>query len=62
MHNLDKTELHYHRTDINNARPVTRRTSPKKGQNIAKRKQIKELLENGLIEPSTSEWRSPVGC
>ena len=61
MQNLGKTDLHYHRIDTGNARPVAQRfyrTSPKMRQEMEN--QIKELLENGLIEPSTSEWRSPV--
>ena len=61
MQNLGKTELHYHRIDTGNARPVAQRfyrTSPKMRKEMEN--QIKELLENGLIEPSTSEWRSPV--
>jgi hypothetical protein len=61
MHNLGKTELHYHRIDTGNARPVAQRfyrTSPKMRKEMENH--IKELLENGLIEPPPSEWRSPV--
>ena len=61
IQHLGKTELQYHRIDTGNARPVALRfyrTSPK--IRVEMERQIKELLENGLIEPSTSEWRSPV--
>ena len=61
IQHLGKTELQYHRIDTGNARPVAQRfyrTSPKMREEMER--QIKELLENGLIEPSTSEWRSPV--
>ena len=61
MQELGRTDLHYHRIDTGNARPVAQRfyrTSPKLRQEMEN--QIKELVENGLIEPSTSEWRSPV--
>ena len=61
MKELGKTDLYYHRIDPGNAHPVAQRfyrTSPKMRQEMEK--QIKELLEHGLTEPSTSEWRSPV--
>ena len=61
IQHLGKTELQYHRIYTGNARPVAQRfyrTSPK--IRVEMERQIKELLENGLIEPSTSEWRSPV--
>ena len=62
IQHLGKTELQYHRIDTGNARPVAQRfyrTSPK--IRVEMERQIKELrIENGLIEPSTSEWRSLV--
>ena len=61
IQHLGETELQYHRIDTGNARPVAQRfyrTSPK--IRVEMERQIMELLENGLIEPSTSEWRSPV--
>ena len=61
MQELGRTDLYYHRIDTGNACPVAQRfyrTSPKLRQEMEN--QIKELVENGLIEPSTSEWRSPV--
>ena len=58
---LGRTYLHYHLIDTGNSCPVAQRfyrTSPKLRQEIEN--QIKELVNNGLIEPSTWEWRSPV--
>ena len=58
IQHLGKTEMQYHRIDTGNARPVAQRfyrTSPKIC--VEMERQIKELLENGLIEPSTSVWR-----
>ncbi|CAC5359230.1 unnamed protein product [Mytilus coruscus] len=55
------TDLHPHRIDTGEARPVRQRFY---GQSPAMKaessKHIKEMLDNNIIEPSQSEWASPV--
>lgn len=58
---LGKTHLYQHRIETHNACPVRQRayrTSPeiRKEQD----RQVEEMLENDIIEPSTSNWQSPV--
>ena len=61
MKELGATHEHHHHIDTGSAKPVSQRfyrASPKIREEMER--QIDELLEHGLIEPSTSEWRSPV--
>jgi hypothetical protein len=58
---LGTTNVHFHEIDTGDAHPVRQRfyrTSPKMKQEIDR--QIKEMLEAKVIEPSTSPWASPV--
>jgi len=58
---LGKTPLHHHKIDTGNARPVR---LPFYRQNVNIRqecsRQVKEMLEHNIIQPSMSEWHSPV--
>lgn len=58
---LGCTNLHFHRIDTGDAPPAS---SPHYRQSITVKeemnKQIQELLTLGIIEPSTSQWRSGV--
>jgi transposase InsO family protein len=61
MSGLGQSDMFPHKIDTGNDRPVTQRfyrAAPKIRQEIDN--QVEELLRHGLIEPSTSEWRSPV--
>lgn len=59
---LGKTGLHKHHIEIQpGSRPVRLpfyRTSPQATREIDK--QLQEMLENDIIQPSNSEWHSPV--
>ena len=58
---LGKTDLHHHEIRTGDADPVR---MPFYRQSVQVRKecseQVKEMLNAGIIEPSESEWRSPV--
>ena len=60
-HNLGQSNLHMHRTDTGEARPIRqrfyRRTAEKRAET---KRQVKELLEADLIKESDSAWTSPV--
>ena len=54
-----KTDQTYHDVDVGEAQPVKQhpyRLNPKKQECL--REEVKYLLENDLIEPSKSNWRS----
>ena len=56
-----KTTLATHDVDVGDAKPIKQhpyRTSPAKTEII--RQEVKYMLENGLIEESTSNWSSPI--
>ena len=58
---LGNSDIYSHRIETRDAAPVTQRfyrQTPKVRQEMER--QINELLENDIIEPSSSEWRSPV--
>lgn len=58
---LGTTDLHFHRIDTGDAKPVHQRfyrTSPAHKAEIDK--QIQDMLKADIIEPSTSPWASPV--
>ena len=61
LQELGLTSIHQHRIDTGDARPVRQapyRTTPEKGDEIER--QVGELLESDIIEPSVSQWQSPV--
>ena len=50
-----------HRIDVGSARPVKQRYYPvSKKLEEEMHRQVHEMLENGVIEPSNSAWSSPV--
>lgn len=54
-------DLHSHRIETGDAKPIPQRfyrQTPK--ARAETRRQIQEMLENNIIEPSTSEWQSPI--
>jgi hypothetical protein len=58
---LGKTNLHYHRIATGDAAPV--RSAPyRQTPELRKEteKQIQQMIENNSIEPSTSQWSSPI--
>ena len=58
---LGCTNLHHHVIDTGNAPPVSQRfyrTTPEKKEEIEK--QVQQMLQDGIIEPSTTPWVSPV--
>lgn len=58
---LGETKVYQHKVDTGHASPIRQcfyRTSPAIKLEIER--QVEELLDNGIIEPSTSEWQSPV--
>ena len=58
---LGTTDLHFHRIDTGDAKPVHQRfyrTSPAHKAEIER--QIHDMLKADIIEPSTSPWASPV--
>ena len=58
---LGRTSLVQHEIDTGEAKPVSKRfyrTSPMKRNEIDR--QVEELLQLGLVRPSSSEWSSPV--
>ena len=60
MKELGATNTHDHHIDTGNANPVSQHFYHASPNIQVEMRQIDELLEHGLIEPSTSEWRSPV--
>ncbi len=61
LQELGSTDLHYHRIDTGDAPPVKQRpyrVSPDKNAEIER--QVQEMSDAKLIEPSMSEWQSPV--
>ena len=61
MSELGHTSVYKHKIDTGDARPIRQRfyRHSAEAQKEAE-KQIKEMLENGIIEKSTSEWHFPV--
>ena len=60
-YDIGRTKLVKHTIDVGGARPIRqplRRSSPQ--QRAETEKQVKELLETGMISPSDSPWASPV--
>ena len=58
---LGKTNLHYHRIDTGDAAPVRSvpyRQTPELRKETEK--QIQQMIYNNIIEPSTSQWSSPI--
>lgn len=58
---LGTTNLHYHRIETGNAKPIRRppyRTTPEKRTEISR--QVEEMEKHGIISKSTSQWSSPV--
>lgn len=58
---LGKTNLHYHRIDTGDAAPV--RSAPyRQTPELRKEteKQIQQMIDSNIIEPSTSQWSSPI--
>ena len=58
---LGRSSTMQHTIDTQGSKPVAQRfyrASPEKRAEIDR--QVEEFLELGLVEPSTSEWRSPV--
>lgn len=58
---LGLTHVHSHRIETGDAMPTRQapyRVNPEKKAEIDK--QVEEMLQNDIIEPSTSEWQSPV--
>ena len=58
---LGKTNVYHHKIDTGNSKPIKSRpyrTSPAAKQEI--QRQIDELLKYDIIEPSTSEYSSPI--
>ena len=56
-----KTSLACHDVDVGGAKPIKQpayRVNPQRAEII--RKELNYLLDNGLIEPTQSEWSSPV--
>ena len=56
-----QTSLTCHDVDVGNAKPIKQhpyRLNPKKLKQV--RKEIKYMLDNNIIEPSQSEWCSPI--
>ena len=61
MTELGQTTVHYHKINTGSARPQKQqfyRATPVVKCEIEK--QTKEMLQDGIIEPSTSPWNSPV--
>ncbi|CAG2226067.1 Transposon Ty3-G Gag-Pol polyprotein,Transposon Ty3-I Gag-Pol polyprotein [Mytilus edulis] len=61
LQELGQTDVYKHKINTGNAPPVTSRpyrTSPAAKQEI--QRQVEELLKNDIIEPSTSEYSSPI--
>ena len=58
---LGTTNLHYHRIETGDAKPIKRapyRTTPEKRAEITR--QTEEMERHGIISKSTSQWTSPV--
>lgn len=58
---LGCTDVYQHKINTESATPVRQRfyrTNPKQREEIDR--QVQEMLENDIIEPSNSEWHSPV--
>ena len=58
---LGTTNLHYHKIDTGNAKPIRKppyRTTPEKHAEISR--QVDEMEKHGIISKSTSQWSSPV--
>lgn len=62
LSDLGKTHLYKHKIEtLPGSKPVRKqfyRTSPQMSKEI--KKQVDEMLQNDIIEPSNSEWHSPV--
>ena len=61
MSELGKTNVHTHHIDTGDAKPIRQRpyrTSPTIAKEI--QSQTDTMLKNSIIEPSSSEWQSPV--
>ena len=55
-----RTDVVYHDVDVGDAKPVKQhpyRVNPLKAEHMEK--ELKYMLENDIIEPSSSEWSSP---
>ena len=58
---LGTTNLHFHKIETGNAKPIRQapyRTTPEKLAEITR--QIEEMEKYNIISKSTSQWRSPV--
>ncbi len=61
LQELGCTDIHHHRIETGDAAPIKQRpyrTTPEKHQEIER--QIKEMSDADLIQPSVSVWQSPV--
>lgn len=59
MSELGVTDKHYHKIDTGDSPPVCfYRHTPKISEEISRH--VADLLKNGVIQPSTSEWQSPI--